>query len=153
MNYYEEIKQELINNEIYKSVKDYSKNKSDLTTYYNVGKLLIEAQGGEKRAKYGNGLIKEYSKKLTAELGKNYSERNLRNMRQFYLLFENQKWNTLCAKLTWSHYRELLKIEDINKINYYIKITEEQNLSVRELQNRIKNNEYERLDDNTKEKH
>ena len=68
------------------------------------------------------------------------------------LLFENQKWNTLCAKLTWSHYRELLKIGDINKINYYIKITEEQNLSVRELRNRIKNNEYERLDDNTKDK-
>ena len=152
MNYYEEIKQELINNEVYKSAKDYSKNKSDLSTYYNVGKLLIEAQGGEKRAKYGNNLIKEYSKKLTAELGKNYSERNLRNMRHFYLLFENQKWNTLCAKLTWSHYRELLKIEDINKINYYIKITEEQNLSVRELRNRIKNNEYERLDDNTKDK-
>ena len=131
MNYYEEIKQGLINNEVYKSVKDYSKNRSDLTTYYNVGKLLIEAQSGEKRAKYGNNLIKEYSKKLTAELSKNYSERNLRNMRQFYLLFENQKWNTLCAKLTWSHYRELLKFKNINKINYYIKITEEQNLSVR----------------------
>ena len=123
MNYYEEIKQELINNEVYKTVKDYSKNRSDLSTYYNVGKLLIEAQGGEKRAKYGNNLIKEYSKKLTVELGKNYSERNLRNMRQFYLLFENQKWNTLCAKLTWSHYRELLKFKNINKINYYIKIT------------------------------
>ena len=81
MNYYEEIKQELMNNEVYKSVRDYSKNKSDLSTYYNVGKLLIEAQGGEKRAKYGNNLIKEYSKKLTVELGKNYSERNLRNMR------------------------------------------------------------------------
>ena len=148
----ENLEIELINNEVYKSVKDYSKNRSDLTTYFNVGKLLIEAQGGEKRAKYGNNLIKEYSKKLTAELSKNYSERNLRNMRQFYLLFENQKWNTLCAKLTWSHYRELLKFKNINKINYYIKITEEQNLSVRELQNKIKNNEYERLDDNTKEK-
>ena len=53
MNYYEEIKKELVNNEVYKRVKDYSKNKSDLSTYYNVGKLLIEAQGGEKRAKYG----------------------------------------------------------------------------------------------------
>ena len=150
MNYYEEIKQELINNEIYKSVKDYSKNKSDLTTYYNVGKLLIEAQGGEKRAKYGNGLIKEYSRRLTEELGKGYSTRNLKLMRKFYLF---QKGQTLSAQLAWSHYRELLNIEDKNKINYYIRITEEQNLSVRELQNRIKNNEYERLDDNTKEKH
>ena len=59
MNYYEEIRKELVNNEVYKRVKDYSKNKSDLSTYYNVGKLLIEAQGGEKRAKYGNGLIKK----------------------------------------------------------------------------------------------
>ena len=72
MNYYEEIKQELVNNEVYKRVKDYSKNKSDLSTYYNVGKLLVEAQGGEKRAMYGNGLIKEYSHKLSTELNKKY---------------------------------------------------------------------------------
>ena len=149
MNYYEEIKQELINNEVYKSVKDYSKNRSDLTTYYNVGKLLIEAQGGEKRAKYGNNLIKEYSRRLAEELGKGYSKRNLKNVRKFYLF---QKGQALPAQLqlTWSHYIELLNIEDINKINYYIKITEEQNLSYRELHNKIKNNEYERLDDNTK---
>ena len=149
MNYYEEIKKELVNNEVYKRVKDYSKNKSDLITYYNVGKLLIEAQGGEKRAKYGNGLIKKYSKRLTEELGKGYSTRNLKNMRKFYLF---QKGQALPAQLqlTWSHYIELLNIEDINKINYYIKITEEQNLSYRELHNKIKNNEYERLDDNTK---
>ncbi len=149
MNYYEEIKKELVNNEVYKRVKDYSKNKSDLSTYYNVGKLLVEAQGGEKRAKYGNGLIKEYSKRLTEELGKGYSTRNLKNMRKFYLF---QKGQALPAQLqlTWSHYIELLNIEDINKINYYIKITEEQNLSYRELHNKIKNNEYERLDDNTK---
>ena len=53
-NYYNEIKNELINNEVYKRVKDYSKNKNELSTYYNVGKLLIEAQGGEERAKYGD---------------------------------------------------------------------------------------------------
>ena len=149
MNYYEEIKKELVNNEVYKRVKDYSKNKSDLSTYYNVGKLLVEAQGGEKRAKYGNGLIKEYSNKLTEELGKGYSTRNLKLMRKFYLF---QKGQALPAQLqlTWSHYIELLNIEDINKINYYIKITEEQNLSYRELHNKIKSNEYERLDYNTK---
>ena len=72
MNYYDGIKQILINNEITKKVKDYSKNKSDLDTYYEVGKLLIEAQGGEARAKYGDKLIEEYSKKLTNELGNNY---------------------------------------------------------------------------------
>ena len=83
MNYYNEIKNILINNEITKRVKDYSKNKSDLDSYYNVGKLLIEAQGGETRARYGDNLIKEYSKKLTSELGKGYSVRNLKNMRKF----------------------------------------------------------------------
>lgn len=149
MNYYNEIKRELINNEVYKKVKDYSKNKSDLTTYYNVGKLLVEAQGGEARAKYGDGLIKEYANKLTRELGKGYSTRSLKLMRKFYLF---QKGQTVSAQLTWSHYTELLNIKDLNKINYYIKIIEEQNLSVRELRKKIKNNEYERLDNNTKEK-
>ena len=70
MDYYKEIKNELINNEIYKKVKDYSKNRSDLGTYYNVGRLLIEAQGGLDRNEYGNKLISEYSLKLTKELGK-----------------------------------------------------------------------------------
>ena len=79
MNYYKEIKNELINNEITKRVKDYSKNKSDLTTYYNVGKLLSEA--GKH---YGEGIIKEYSRKLTQELGKGYSKRNLWLMLKFY---------------------------------------------------------------------
>ena len=144
MNYYNEIKQELLNNEIYKRVKDYSKNKSDLTTYYNVGKMLAEA--GKH---YGEGIIKEYSKKLTEELGKGYSERNLRNIRQYYCVFS--KWQTVSAILTWSHYCELLWF-DINKITYYIKQVEENNLSVRELKILIKNKEYERLDEQTKQK-
>ena len=70
MNYYNDIKKELINNEIYRRVKDYSKNKNDLNTYYNVGKLLVEAQGGEKRAKYGDKIIKDFAFKLTIELKK-----------------------------------------------------------------------------------
>ena len=147
-NYYDEIKNELINNEVYKKVKDYSKNRNELSTYYNVGKLLIEAQGGEDRAKYGDGLIKEYSLKLSQEVGKGYSTRNLKNMRKFYLLYE--KGQTLSAKLNWSHYVELLSLNDINEINYYINTTEKYNLSVRELRERIKNKEYQRIDDNTK---
>ena len=147
INYYGEIKQELINNEITKRVKDYSKNRSDLKTYYNVGKLLSEA--GKH---YGEGIIKEYSKKLVDEVGKKYNERTLRRFKQFYEVFSNQKWSTLSTILTWSHYTELLPVNDINKINYYIKIIEQQNLSVRELRERIKNQDYERLDDKTKEK-
>ena len=77
MNYYKEIKETLIKNEIYKKVKDYSKNRSDLNTYFEVGRLIVEAQGGEERAKYGNKLIKEYSEKLTRELVKGYSTRSL----------------------------------------------------------------------------
>ena len=150
MNYYNEIKNELINNEVYKKVKDYSKNRNDLMTYYNVGKHLIEAQGGEERAKYGNKLIKQYSERLTYELGKGYSTRNLKYMRKFYLF--HKKGHSMSAQLTWTHYRILLSIEDENKINYYTKITERQNLSYRELQEKIKNNEYERLDEETKNK-
>ena len=119
----------------------------EVEKYYQVGKLLIEAQGGETRAKYGDGLIKEYSRKLTKELGKGYSTRILKYMRKFYLF---QKGQTLSAQLSWSHYLEILSISDINKINYYINIAIEQNLSVRALRNKIKSNEYERLDDNTK---
>ncbi len=150
MNYYNEIKNELINNEVYKKVKDYSKNKSDLMTYYTVGKLLIEAQGGEERAKYGDGLIKEYSKKLTEELGKGYTISSLKRMRQFYLIVG--KGATMSHQLTWSHYIEILKFEDINKINYYMEFSIKLKLSVRELRTKIKSNEYERLDNKTKEK-
>ena len=116
MNYYKQIKEELINNEIYKQVKDYSKNRSDLNTYYNVGKLLVEAQGGEEKAKYGDGLIKKYSNKLTLELGKGYTISSLKRMRQFYI--EILKGATLSHQLTWSHYIELLKFDNINTINY-----------------------------------
>ena len=148
MNYYNEIKNELVNNEIYKKVKDYSKNRNELTTYYNVGKLLIEAQGGEERAKYGDNLIKEYSKKLTNELGKKFNTTLIKNIRQFYLI--NKIGPTLSDQLTWSHYVELLYLNNINKINYYINISIKQSLSVRELRNKIKNNEYERLDEETR---
>ena len=145
MNYYDEIKNELINNEITKRVKDYSKNRSDLTTYYNAGKLLSEA--GKQ---YGEGIIKEYSKRLTNELGKGYSISNLKRMRQFYFVLE--KGVAMPHQLSWSHILSILPIDDVDKINYYIKIAEEQNLSYRNLRLKIKNKEYERLDESTKEK-
>ena len=144
MNYYKKIKNELINNEIYKKVKDYSKNRNDLNTYYKVGKLLNDA--GKN---YGEGIIKKYSDRLTKELGKGYGVSNLKNMRKFYNIAKSQ---SLIGQLSWTHYCILLPLNDINKINYYIKITEEQNLSVRKLRERIKSREYERLDDNTREK-
>ena len=142
MNYYNEIKEQIINNEVTKKVKDYSKNKSDLTTYYNIGKLLAEA--GKH---YGEGIIKEYSIKLTNEFGKGYSTRTLKYMRKYFLL---QKGQPVAAQMTWSHYIEILKIDDINEINYYITQTMSLNLSRNELRERIKNKEYERLDEKTK---
>ena len=144
MNYYNEIKNELINNEINRKVKNYSINKSDLVTYYNVGKLLLDAGN-----QYGEGIIKEYSLKLTEELGSGYSQRNLRNMRQFYKV--SQKWQTLSAKLSWSHYCEILWFDD-KKFQYYVKIAELNNLSIRKLRDRIKSKEYERLPETTKNK-
>ena len=145
INYYDEIKNELVNNEITKKVKDYSKNRSDLTTYYNVGKLLSEA--GKH---YGEGIIKEYSKRLTNEFETKFGITLLKRIRQFYIVIE--KGATMSHQLSWSHYCELLPVNSIDKINYYIKITKEQNLSIRELRAKIKNNEYERLDESTKEK-
>lgn len=144
MNYYNEIKKELIDNELNKKVKDYSKNKYEIQKYYNVGKLLLEA-GNE----YGESVIKEYSLRLTEELGSGYSQRNLRNMRQFYKV--SKKWQTLSAKLSWSHYCEILWFDD-NKFQYYVKISELNGLSIRQLRERIKSNEYERLPEDTKNK-
>lgn len=144
MNYYDEIKKELLDNEINRKVKNYSINKSDLDTYYNVGKLLLDAGN-----QYGESIIKEYSLKLTEDLGSGYSQRNLRNMKQFYKV--SQKWQTLSAKLSWSHYCEILWFND-NKFQYYIKVVELNNLSVRQLRERIKSNEYERLPETTKNK-
>ncbi len=145
MNYYNEIKNKLINNEINRKVKNYSINKSDLDAYYNVGKMLSEA--GKH---YGEGIIKEYSKKLTNELGKGYTQSRLRYFRRFYDVFS--KCPTLSDKLSYSHYCELIWNDDFNKINYYINISINQNLSVRQLRERIKLNEYERLPEDTKNK-
>ena len=143
MNYYNEIKNQLISNEINRKVKNYSINRSDLNTYYNVGKLLF---GAGKH--YGEGIIKEYSKRLTDELGKGYTISNLKRFRQFYILIE--KGATMTHQLTWSHYSELIPLNDIDKINYYIIIINDLNLSIRQLRSKIKSKEYDRLDEETK---
>ena len=145
MNYYNEIKNELTNNEINRKVKNYSINRSDLDTYYNVGKILSEAG-----SHYGDGIINEYSKRLTNDLGKGYSKRNLWLMLRFYEFKE--KMQTVSAQLSWSHYCELLSFENVDKINYYIELTKINNLSVRQLRDKIKSNEYERIPEDTRNK-
>src|SRR5574344_1033795 len=144
MNYYNEIKENLINNEVYKAVKDYSKNRSDLETYYNVGKLLSEA--GKH---YGEGIIKEYSIRLTKDLSKSYSYRSLNYMIKFYNF---QKMQPSAANLSWSHYIELMKIKNKSEVNYYINQCSLFNLSRNDLRARIKSQEYERLPEETKTK-
>ena len=145
MNYYNEIKKELLSNEINRTIKNYSINRSDLNSYYNVGKILSEA--GKH---YGEGIIKQYSKKLKHDLNKNYSVRLLYRMLKYYHFISFGKLPTVSAKLSWSHYDEILRFNDVNEIAFYIKISEQQNLSIRKLRERIRNKEYERLPDSTK---
>ena len=145
MDYYNEIKNTLIDNEIYGRVKDYSKEKRTLITYYEVGKLLFEAG-----SVYGEDIIGNYSKKLVVEIGKKYNSRTLRRMRQLYLFFEKQKWSPLGTKLSISHIRELFSLNNSDEINYYVYQVLKRNLSKRELATIIKNNEYRRLPEDTK---
>lgn len=141
--YYNEIEHLIRKNEINKKSRILQNNSDTLETYWNIGKLIVEAQGGKTRAKYGNALIKEWSKKLNKLYGNNYSDRNLRYMRQFYNTF--QIWQPVVSKLTWSHYIQLFPIKDENKKNYYINLCIQENLSKRELIEKIKNISYKRL--------
>ena len=155
MNYYNEIKSILVDNAIGRKVREYKSNQKDLESYYNVGKLLVEAQGGEERAKYGDGLIKEYSKRLTTELGKGYSTRMLKRMRLFYLLI--QKGTPLAAQfkninMTWSNVCEIMQLKNSEKMKYYLELSNKLCLTKRELREKIKSKEYERLDSEIKEK-
>jgi predicted nuclease of restriction endonuclease-like (RecB) superfamily len=147
MNYYNEIKERLIKSEIYDKAKDYSKDRHKVSVYFETGKLLSDA-GKE----YGKNVIKQYAEKLIVEVGKKYNERTLYGMRKFFEVFSNEKLNPLGSKLSWSHYRELLTIKNIDAIMYYIDICEKNNLSKRQLQERIRNHEYDRLSNETKTK-
>ena len=147
MNYYDEIKEKLLKNEIYAKVKDYSKERNKVLTYYEVGKLLSEA--GKK---YGNDVIGSYAEKLVNAVGKKYNRRTLYRMKQFYNLFGEQKVSTMWTQLTWSHIRELLPLKDENAIGYYLNSAINLSLTQRELSEKIKSKEYERLGEETKNK-
>ena len=118
-NIYKEIKDELLQSKIDKKMDIYFTNKNELDHYYNVGKMIIDAQGGEERAKYGDGLIKKISIKLLYEDNLKYSTTSLKYMRIFYLFMKSQPVADQFVKsLSWSHYQELLSLKDINEINY-----------------------------------
>ena len=111
MNYYKEIKTKIIDNETYERVKDYSKERHRVITYFEIGKLLNEAGG-----KYGDNIINEYSKKLVVEVSKKYNRRTLFRMKQFYKIFSNKKMSQVATQLSWSHYVELLPKLDVKDL-------------------------------------
>ena len=146
----------MLQSAIDKKVDTYFINRNELTHYYNVGKMIIDAQGGEEKTKYGDGLIKKFSERLTKELGKGYLPMSLKNMRKFYLFqkeqavpVQSQKVQAVPAQLSWSHYVELLSLDNYNEINYYINISIKERLGYRQLHKKIKDKEYQRLDDKT----
>ena len=143
MNYYEQVENLIKNNEINKKVRALQDNGETLYTYWNIGRLIIEAQGGEKRAKYGDGLIKEWGNKLSEKYGKNYDKSNLSRARMFYLYFPIVA--AVRQQLSWTHYKLILPIKNINERNYYINRVILNNLSTRELQREIKNKSFDRL--------
>ena len=147
MNYYNEIKNKLIDDEVYSKIKDYSKERHKVITYFEIGKLLTEA--GKH---YGDNIIDEYSKKLVIEVGRKYNRRTLFRMKQFYNTFSDEKVAPLARQLSWSHYVELLPLKNIDEIRYYINICRGRNIGRDLLREKIRNNEYNRLPVETKNK-
>ena len=143
MKYLNNIKQLIEKDIVLRKKNRLIETNSTLKTYFEIGRLIVEAQGGKERAKYGNGLIKNWSKELTELYGKGYDVSNLKRMRQLYLVFEK---SGPMGHLSWTHYRYILPIKDESKRNYYINICLKQNLSKNQLIEKIKNNEYERLE-------
>ncbi len=118
--------------------------------YWLVGKMIVEKQGGEVKAAYGDKLIDELSVKLTQDLGAGFTRVNLFYMRRFYLAF--QKVHTLCEQLSWSHYRLLISVENEEARAYYLEEARKSLWSVRELQRQINSFYYERLIENRAKK-
>ena len=143
MNYFKNIEELIVENEARKRATVLKDNTNTLLTYWNIGKLIVEAQGGEKRAKYGNNLIMEWGEKLSEKYGKNYGKSNLNKMRKFYITFPIV--DAVRPQLTWTHYRTLLTIKNENERNYYINLVILNNLSSRELEKEIKNKAFDRL--------
>lgn len=143
MNYYNEIESIIKRNTIKKKVRQLEESYDTIKDYWEIGKLIIEAQGGIRKAKYGNELIKKWSKKYTLIYGNGYNYTNMTRFRQFYITFP--KLATVWQQLTWSKIKVLLPIKDENKRNYYINLCIEKNLSTRELVSEIKSESFERL--------
>ncbi len=118
-------------------------NTAMVTAYWHIGKLIVEAQGGESNASYGDKLIDSIAIRLKDNFGKGFSARNLRNMRQFFITFPI--WQTLSAKLSWSHYLTLMRVANPKAREYYAESAAGESWSVRQLERQIATQYYERL--------
>ena len=118
-------------------------NSAMVQAYWEIGEQIYIACGENERAEYGKGLLRYLSEKLTAEFGKGFTVANLRNMRQFYMMY--QKRYTLCSELSWSHYRILMRISDDKRRAWYTEECAKSGWSVRQLERQINTMFYERL--------
>jgi predicted nuclease of restriction endonuclease-like (RecB) superfamily len=122
-------------------------NQAMIDMYWNIGKRIVEEeQKGKARAQYGKALIKNLAAVLTAEFGAGFTARNLRNYRQFYLLFpEREIWHACVPNLTWTHFRSLLRVSDEDARIWYLRESSEQGWSSRTLDRNISTQYYYRL--------
>ena len=118
-------------------------NSAMITAYWNIGKQIFEVCGENDRAEYGKNILSDISKRLTEEFGKGFDVTNLRKMRQFYLVY--QKQDTLCLELSWSHYRLLMRVEDVKAREFYTSEAIKAGWSVRQLQRQINTMYYNRI--------
>lgn len=144
MDNYKEIETLIKKVEIGKEIRERQINYELVDAYWNIGKLIVDAQGGKEKSKYGDKLLKEWSEKLTQEYGKGYDYTNLSRFRQLYLYFPII--GPVGQQLNWTIIRTILPIKDENKRNYYINLCVKNNLSKRELIKEIKSNSFERLE-------
>ena len=138
--FYNEIKNilNMARNKVYKTA-----NFAMVEAYWNIGKSIIEEQGGNEKAEYGTGLLKELSKQMTQDFGKGFTVTNLKYMRQFYLMFPNS--HALRDELSWTHYRLLIKVENDNARDFYMQEAAKSQWSTRQLERQINSFFYERL--------
>ena len=143
-NYINEIKKILKNarQKAYTAV-----NSAMVEAYWEIGRRIVEEeQSGRERAEYGKEIIKNLSKELTEEFGKGFGERNIRNIRQFYVLFSDyEKWKSLISKLTWTHIQKVLRVSDEKARIFYLTEAAENMWSVRALDRNISTLYYNRI--------
>ncbi|MDE5594688.1 MAG: PDDEXK nuclease domain-containing protein [Muribaculaceae bacterium] len=143
-NYYDELYAEIKN--VLASARNtavVAVNSAMVYAYWNVGKLIVDAQGGQNKATYGNNLIDRLAERLTAELGKGFTRSNLRTMRQFYIMFPN--CHSLNGNLSWTHYKHLIRVSNADARAYYAEEAVKGGWSVRELERQIATQHFERL--------